>query len=642
MAESWESATGRRVCEFAPLRLSRCAGLCLLVLIMLGALPAAALPQPDGNITSPRRAARVSAVRGGAIPTRDGLRLKLTTNTGDVHIFTDASGEVRYRVRVEASDSAAAALLRQFSLSARATARGVVLTGRIPNGSGTGRVWVSYEVHVPRRYSLQISTQAGDIVTQSIDGEVTLSTGGGNIRAGNIAPANSPNAPEAGRDWVAARLVTGGGHILVGNVAGSLVASTAGGHITAGNVQGDAVLHTGGGHIHVERVIGKADLSTGGGNIVAERADGGVSVETAGGQIELGEAAGAIRAHTGGGGIRIGRLAGPTQLDSSDGRIFLAGVEAPLRASTETGTITAWFSPLFGAPSAVSLSGASALVGNRLAHRSPPEEHSSELASGDGDIIVYLPRKMAVTIDALVEHGSDHRIVADPSLPLKMSYEDSAAGRALHGEGTLNGGGEVLHLKTAGGNIQLRFLDPGTERRLTRQQMELVARRLQAQKALLLEAERQAAEVGEEVQEQPSPAQSAAVRFVGTPSDDAGKATDHVASAAVGPFAELTQMIEQLWGSVRVDPAEQQRRLIHAVMPRYPDAARQAGIEGDVTLRLLIGKDGTVEQARLLSGNPVLGRSAERAVEQWRYAPLLLENRPIGVVTTVTVAFRLR
>ncbi len=83
----------------------------------------------------------------------------------------------------------------------------------------------------------------------------------------------------------------------------------------------------------------------------------------------------------------------------------------------------------------------------------------SELSSGQGDIIVYLPPKLAVTIDALIQPGSGGRITADAALPLRASYDKADAAATLHGRCTVNGGGEVLHLKTAG-NIQLRVLDP--------------------------------------------------------------------------------------------------------------------------------------------------------------------------------------
>ena len=131
------------------------------------------------------------------VPTRDGLRLTLTADAGNIRIFTDASGEVRYRVIVEAeaSDPAAGKRLEQFSLTKRATPAGVALTGQMPGPRDLDRVWVSYEVHVPRHYDLVISTQAGDITTQDVDGHVVLSTGGGNIQAGNIGDAHQENTP---------------------------------------------------------------------------------------------------------------------------------------------------------------------------------------------------------------------------------------------------------------------------------------------------------------------------------------------------------------------------------------------------------------------------------------------------------------
>ena len=110
-----------------------------------------------------------------------------------------------------------------------------------------------------------------------------------------------------------------------------------------------------------------------------------------------------------------------------------------------------------------------------------------------------------------------------------------------------------------------------------------------------------------------------------------------------GSLAELSRRMETLWwGGVRVNPAEQQERLVVAPLPGYPEVARRAGIEGQVTLLLRIGKDGSVEDAQLLSGEPVLGRAAAEAVEQWRYSPLRIGGQPVNILTSVTLAFQLR
>jgi TonB family protein len=110
-----------------------------------------------------------------------------------------------------------------------------------------------------------------------------------------------------------------------------------------------------------------------------------------------------------------------------------------------------------------------------------------------------------------------------------------------------------------------------------------------------------------------------------------------------GRLAGLSRRMETLWwGGLRVDSAEQQERLVSGSLPEYPEVARRAGIEGLVTMLLRIGTDGSVEDAQLLSGEPVLGRAAAEAVEQWRYQPARVGGQPVNVLTSVTLAFELR
>jgi protein TonB len=95
------------------------------------------------------------------------------------------------------------------------------------------------------------------------------------------------------------------------------------------------------------------------------------------------------------------------------------------------------------------------------------------------------------------------------------------------------------------------------------------------------------------------------------------------------------------WGGVRVDPAEQQKRLIVQTRPVYPEVARNAGIEGTVSMRVLIGKEGSVEQINAVSGESSLRAAAMDAVRRWRYRPFVLNGEPVSVVTTVNLEFRL-
>ena len=81
--------------------------------------------------------------------------------------------------------------------------------------------------------------------------------------------------------------------------------------------------------------------------------------------------------------------------------------------------------------------------------------------------------------------------------------------------------------------------------------------------------------------------------------------------------------------------------LITQVKPQYPPMARTARIEGQVVLRAVIGRDGTIQNLRLISGHPLLVKAAIDAVSRWRYRPYYLNGEPIEVETQVTVNFTL-
>ena len=82
--------------------------------------------------------------------------------------------------------------------------------------------------------------------------------------------------------------------------------------------------------------------------------------------------------------------------------------------------------------------------------------------------------------------------------------------------------------------------------------------------------------------------------------------------------------------------------LLHQVRPVYPPLARQARVQGTVILEATIAKDGSVRDARIVSGHPLLTEAAIAAVGQWRYKPFILNGEPIEVITTVTVTFTLQ
>jgi len=81
---------------------------------------------------------------------------------------------------------------------------------------------------------------------------------------------------------------------------------------------------------------------------------------------------------------------------------------------------------------------------------------------------------------------------------------------------------------------------------------------------------------------------------------------------------------------------------IHDVTPQYPQMAKIARVQGPVVLAAVIGKDGAIQNLRVVStASPLLNQAALEAVKQWRYRPYILNGEPVEVDTTITVNFTL-
>ena len=92
---------------------------------------------------------------------------------------------------------------------------------------------------------------------------------------------------------------------------------------------------------------------------------------------------------------------------------------------------------------------------------------------------------------------------------------------------------------------------------------------------------------------------------------------------------------------IRVAGNVQAAMVLQKVPPIYPQLAKSARIEGTVHLAVLIAKDGTVEDVRVLGGPALLIQAAMDAVKQWIYRPTLLNGQRVTVETTVDVNFAL-
>lgn len=70
----------------------------------------------------------------------------------------------------------------------------------------------------------------------------------------------------------------------------------------------------------------------------------------------------------------------------------------------------------------------------------------------------------------------------------------------------------------------------------------------------------------------------------------------------------------------------------------YP-IAPSATLKGRVSLRAVVGTQGTVTNIAVLSGNPLLARAARRAVRHWRYASHEENGKPVETETDIVINF---
>lgn len=72
-------------------------------------------------------------------------------------------------------------------------------------------------------------------------------------------------------------------------------------------------------------------------------------------------------------------------------------------------------------------------------------------------------------------------------------------------------------------------------------------------------------------------------------------------------------------------------RPIFRMAPKYPTKAAQDGLEGWVELEFTIDASGAVKDIRVTNSEPkrVFDREARKALQKWKYKPLVAEGQPI-------------
>ena len=111
--------------------------------------------------------------------------------------------------------------------------------------------------------------------------------------------------------------------------------------------------------------------------------------------------------------------------------------------------------------------------------------------------------------------------------------------------------------------------------------------------------------------------------------------------ASMTPDASGNKPPEAAMNSIEpVSVTEASERQLFTDQPAvgYPPNAK--GQQGTVILQVLIGRDGSVQDAKFVQGSLAFARAAIDGVKQWKFKPYIMNGRPVSVVTPMTLSFK--
>jgi TonB family protein len=141
----------------------------------------------------------------------------------------------------------------------------------------------------------------------------------------------------------------------------------------------------------------------------------------------------------------------------------------------------------------------------------------------------------------------------------------------------------------------------------------------------------------------PVPRQTFSSNRVPSGTDSAIPSSLRSQTASMTPEASGAKPLDAAMSSiepVRLPETAVWSLLVQPLDPVYPDAAKASKQRGVVVLQVLIGREGTVQDAKFLQGSLVFARSAIEAVKQWRFKPYTLNGRPVSVQSVITLNFK--
>lgn len=182
------------------------------------------------------------------------------------------------------------------------------------------------------------------------------------------------------------------------------------------------------GNIDLKAFNGDAVLQTKSGNITFAAGNGDVKAKTSGGNVQAVQVTGAVNGQTSGGSVKLRECKGGAELKTAGGSIEVEN-DGPVLAKTSGGSIRC-----------------------QLQKAATRQDLLLDLKTMGGSINVSLVRDIAATVEAKVLGGS-------VTTEFPVTVEASGTVKPDQLQGSINGGGPLLKLRSVGGNIILRKVE---------------------------------------------------------------------------------------------------------------------------------------------------------------------------------------
>ncbi|HPR88415.1 MAG TPA: DUF4097 family beta strand repeat-containing protein [bacterium] len=299
----------------------------------------------------------------------------------------------------------------------------------------------AFEITLPQKFNLDLKTAGGDLDVSKVEGNVRLGTSGGDLLLSALTGA------------IEAR--TSGGDLSLETISGKISAATSGGDIIAKAIFAEGDLSTSGGDVAVEKTTQRLALTTSGGDIVLQDIAGPLTAATSGGDISLTRFSGAQGSlQTSGGDLMVHTSQGQLEMATSGGDVDCEEITKSLRAMTSGGDIDV--RDLRAAAEVRSMGGDISVVMTLQDFTVP---HALTVETTGGEISITLPARLPATIEAEIRlqrrADPDERNDIYSDFPLTKIAPDETGGRILRSKGEINGGGDLIQLKTTGGDITI-------------------------------------------------------------------------------------------------------------------------------------------------------------------------------------------